>query len=160
MIDLHVHSTASDATCTPAELASLAAESGVTALALTDHDTVSGLSEARHAFSRLGLRLIPEIELEGESSRSAFPILGLELTESPHERVGGSSACKALGRPRTLGMTITELERQIPRWKEHGLFVAAGPDFHGPTRTDRTLGHTASGVEIDERFLEWLEPDR
>src|SRR2546425_4044411 len=46
MIDLHTHSTASDGTLTPEELVDLAAEKGLRAIALTDHDTVGGISAA------------------------------------------------------------------------------------------------------------------
>ncbi|MFR8778280.1 MAG: PHP domain-containing protein [Enterocloster sp.] len=46
LIDLHVHSTASDGSFTPAEVTALAREAGLTAIALTDHDTVSGVGEA------------------------------------------------------------------------------------------------------------------
>lgn len=46
MVDLHVHSTRSDGTCTPTELVDYAVKKGLTAFALTDHDTVDGLDEA------------------------------------------------------------------------------------------------------------------
>ena len=42
-VDLHLHSTASDGSCTPSELVALAEKLGLAAIALTDHDTVSGL---------------------------------------------------------------------------------------------------------------------
>ena len=46
LIDLHVHSTASDGTLTPTEVTKLALQCGLTAYALTDHDTVDGVAEA------------------------------------------------------------------------------------------------------------------
>ena len=51
MIDLHVHSTASDGTFTPAQLVALAEKSGVCAFALTDHDSTDGIEEALDACS-------------------------------------------------------------------------------------------------------------
>ncbi|MCB0995341.1 MAG: PHP domain-containing protein, partial [Acidimicrobiales bacterium] len=48
-VDLHCHSTASDGTLSPASVVALAAEQGVTTLALTDHDTIDGVAEAVHA---------------------------------------------------------------------------------------------------------------
>lgn len=45
-IDLHVHSTASDGTCSPSELVELAIQKGLRAFALTDHDTTDGIDEA------------------------------------------------------------------------------------------------------------------
>ena len=48
-VDLHVHSTKSDGTFTPTELVNYALEKGLTAFALTDHDTVDGIDEALEA---------------------------------------------------------------------------------------------------------------
>lgn len=62
-IDLHCHSTASDGDLSPTELIHRARDKGVTALALTDHDTLSGLSEARIAAEHVGLHLIPGMEV-------------------------------------------------------------------------------------------------
>lgn len=55
--DLHTHSSASDGQYAPAELARLAKERGLEALALTDHDTLDGLDEAAQAGAALGLRI-------------------------------------------------------------------------------------------------------
>lgn len=63
MIDLHTHTTASDGACRPAELVARAARTGITVLAVTDHDTCAGLSRtARHA-QRAGLAFVPGIEI-------------------------------------------------------------------------------------------------
>lgn len=68
MIDLHTHSTASDGTLTPAELVAYAHSKGLSAIALTDHDTVAGIPAAVAAASRItGFELIPGIELSVES---------------------------------------------------------------------------------------------
>ncbi|MDR2499806.1 MAG: PHP domain-containing protein [Treponema sp.] len=64
MIDLHTHSTASDGSFQPAELIRAAADKGLRALALTDHDTVDGLAGAGAEAERRGLWFIPGIELE------------------------------------------------------------------------------------------------
>lgn len=63
MIDLHTHSTASDGTLTPTELVDLAAEKGLRAIALTDHDTVAGIEEALRRGKTVGVHVIPGIEL-------------------------------------------------------------------------------------------------
>ena len=62
-IDLHVHSTASDGTFTPMELVAEAKRCGLAAFALTDHDTVDGVSEALAAGKASGLEVIPGVEL-------------------------------------------------------------------------------------------------
>jgi predicted metal-dependent phosphoesterase TrpH len=62
-IDLHAHTTFSDGTFTPAELVELALERGLTTLAVTDHDSTEGLSEAFQAADETGLEIVPGTEL-------------------------------------------------------------------------------------------------
>jgi len=62
-IDLHVHTTASDGTCTPREAVSLAAEAGLKAVAVTDHDTAEAHPEARIAAQALGIEFVPGVEI-------------------------------------------------------------------------------------------------
>ncbi|REJ32317.1 MAG: PHP domain-containing protein, partial [Bacillota bacterium] len=61
-IDLHVHSNASDGTLSPAAVVEAARAAGVTALALTDHDTMDGVSEAMAAAEALGLELVRDVD--------------------------------------------------------------------------------------------------
>lgn len=83
MIDLHVHTTASDGTYTPAQAAALACELGLTALAVTDHDTVSGYAEAAAAGRELGIEVVPGIEISTKYG-GAVHILGYYIDpESP-----------------------------------------------------------------------------
>jgi len=58
MVDLHTHSTASDGTFTPAELAAAVKKAGISAFALTDHDILSGLDEAAAEAKRQGIIFI------------------------------------------------------------------------------------------------------
>ncbi len=81
MIDLHSHSRASDGTLSPSELIKLAAQEGLKALALTDHDTLDGLEEAEKAASQHNIIFIPGIELEIEHRPGEFHLLGLGLTK-------------------------------------------------------------------------------
>lgn len=76
IFDLHVHSTASDGQYQPAELMRLAAERGISTLALTDHDSIDGLDEARAEADRLGLRFIPGVELSVDFPNGEMHILG------------------------------------------------------------------------------------
>jgi 3',5'-nucleoside bisphosphate phosphatase len=63
MIELQSHSTVSDGQLPPAEVVQKAAEAGVTTLALTDHDAIAGVAEAQEAAVRLGVELVPAIEM-------------------------------------------------------------------------------------------------
>lgn len=68
-VDLHTHSTASDGTLSPTALIQAAAQAGLTALALTDHDTVAGCEEARRAAHEAGIDFLPGIEISCEFPR-------------------------------------------------------------------------------------------
>lgn len=75
LIDLHTHSTCSDGSMTPAELVKHAAQNGLAAIALTDHDTVSGVEEAVEAGERYGVEVVPAIEFSVKSKTETH-ILG------------------------------------------------------------------------------------
>ena len=75
-IDLHTHSTASDGTLSPTELADMAKETGVTAAALTDHDTVDGVSEFLTACKERGIEGIAGVEMSAKY-RKEMHIVGL-----------------------------------------------------------------------------------
>jgi predicted metal-dependent phosphoesterase TrpH len=77
MIDLHSHSTASDGSMAPAELAAYAAEKGLAAFALTDHDTIEGVEEAFEAGKRYGIEVIPGIETTTVADGCDVHIVGL-----------------------------------------------------------------------------------
>ena len=85
MIDLHVHSTASDGSHSPAEIVRLASAMRLKAVALTDHDTVAGLEEFMNTAPEFpGVELIPGIELaamEEQEARQNCHIVGLFLNE-------------------------------------------------------------------------------
>ena len=66
IVDLHTHTTASDGTLTPAELVRLAAGEGLVGVAVTDHDTVDGVAEAAAMGERLGVKVIPGVEISLE----------------------------------------------------------------------------------------------
>ncbi len=65
-IDLHSHSTASDGTLAPAEVARLAQRAGLSGWALTDHDTIGGVAEAAAESAVLGIDFLPGIEISAE----------------------------------------------------------------------------------------------
>ena len=79
MIDLHTHSTASDGTFSPAELAAEAHKAGLSLFALTDHDTVAGVAEAQQAGEALGIRVLPGIEISVEWQPGELHLLGLGI---------------------------------------------------------------------------------
>lgn len=74
--DLHVHTTASDGVLTPAQVVEEAARVGLSAIGISDHDTVAGLEEGMAAGKRLGVEVIPAIELSTDHGLFEIHILG------------------------------------------------------------------------------------
>lgn len=79
LIDLHVHSTCSDGTLTPTQLAEYAVQKGLSAFALTDHDCISGIPEALTAAHRLDIEVVPGIEFSTVRNGQDIHILGLDI---------------------------------------------------------------------------------
>lgn len=117
--DLHSHSTRSDGTLEPAAVVELAAAAGLSALALTDHDTTAGWDEAAAACGRVGVAFVPGIELSTEIDERSVHILGYwpaaddpalvaECARLRDERA--DRAAKTVDKLAALGVAI-ELER-------------------------------------------------
>lgn len=82
MIDLHCHSTASDGLLVPAEVVRTAAEAGLSAIALTDHDTTAGLREAQRVGKTLGVRVVGGCEFSVAVEWGEMHLLGYFI---PHD---------------------------------------------------------------------------
>lgn len=80
--DLHLHTTSSDGVYSPSEVVEKAAQKGVTVIAITDHDTLDGISEAIEAGRKLGIEVIPGIELSTKYKGKTIDILGFNIQES------------------------------------------------------------------------------
>lgn len=115
-VDLHTHSTASDGSDPPEDLIELAIEAGVSALALTDHDTQEGLAAAGSAAFGTNLELIPGVELSLNFDRGGMHliVLWLESGYGPlQDRLAGLQAGRGtrnleiVDRLEDLGMPLT-----------------------------------------------------
>lgn len=84
-IDLHVHSTYSDGTCTPTELISLAREAGLGAIAITDHDSIGGIPEAIRAAENTEIEVVPGVELSCDFDGKEVHMLGLFISPEDKE---------------------------------------------------------------------------
>src|SRR2546426_498910 len=155
--DLHTHTLHSDGALAPAALVDLAASRGVSALAVTDHDTLDGLPAARRRGGERGLEVIPGIELsvqeEGRDGHllGSFVSRGEALVEGvrllrlagavPVMAHPGSSGCDdllpSLRRAGVLGLEVwhpthsaEEVRRYLRAAHRHGLLPTGGSDFH------------------------------
>ena len=90
--DLHCHSNVSDGTLSPAALAARAHANGVDVWALTDHDELGGITEAREAAGDLGLRFVAGVEISITWAGKTVHIVGLGIDEThPDLREGLAS---------------------------------------------------------------------
>ena len=117
-IDLHTHSNASDGSMAPAEVVRHAKAAGLSAIALTDHDTTDGLAEAQEEAARAGLELVCGIELSADYETEmhilgyfidpSSPALAAELAELKRFRAERNRAM--LARLRELGFDLGDEE--------------------------------------------------
>ncbi len=155
MIDLHSHSHASDGQLAPAELVRLAHQQGVTSLALTDHDTVAGIAEARSAAMELGIELVPGIEVSATSDKREVHILG-HFVDPENARLA------AFG-DRMRGERIDRMEQMLRKLDQLGvrLTMQQVQPFSGGYNLGRphlaralvAYGHCHSVREAFDRFL-------
>ncbi|HCE42905.1 MAG TPA: phosphoesterase [Lentisphaeria bacterium] len=111
-IDLHTHSTASDGTSSPSQLLSLASGKGLGAIALTDHDTVSGLGEFLGAAGKYpDIKLVPGVEMSVKHYDFSIHILGLFI--DPGTAVLEKMLCEVRkGRNERNDLIALKLEKQ------------------------------------------------
>lgn len=80
MIDLHVHTTASDGQFSPSQIIQMAVDKGLSRIAITDHDTAAGLEEAKAAAQELKINFLAGTELNISFPTGEFHLLGLGFT--------------------------------------------------------------------------------
>jgi len=131
-VDLHTHSTASDGSLAPAELVALAARSGLGTLALTDHDTVAGLEEARGAAGALGVRLVDGVELGTVDQRGRIDILGYFVDPEDLAFLGLLDAIREARDRRAEGMVARLNALGVPITIEAVRAFASGPTVARP----------------------------
>ena len=95
MIDLHLHTSASDGKLRPADLVARTRAAGLTTISITDHDTTGGLDEARAAAAPLGVRVIEGIEITAVEAGRDTHVLGYGFDPS------NDALCRFLARQRT-----------------------------------------------------------
>jgi len=159
-VDLHTHSSRSDGTDTPAELVRKAAESGLTGVALTDHDATEGWAEAQDAADEVGIRLIKGIEISTVFEGVSVHLLGYEFDPTHPELVGELD--------RVITSRTERLPRLLDRLGEHGIEInaeevlAVAGDAAAWGRPHVADAMIAKGYIADreEAFRDWLVPGK
>lgn len=155
-IDLHIHTTASDGRSTPAEVVRRAAGLGMTAIAITDHDTVEGIEEAiTEARQHPGLLVIPGLELGADVPRGEMHILGYFVDHNSRE------LCRTLETLRN--SRANRGQRMVSKLRGHGihldweyvLAVADGASIGRPHLAQAMLeqGYISCVQEAFDRYI-------
>ena len=109
--DLHNHSTSSDGLLSPTELIELASRTGADAIALTDHDTTTGLAEAAEAARVAGIGFVPGVEVSVTWGETVLHVVGLQIDPESAELRQGLDSIRAgrLGRAKRIGDALARL---------------------------------------------------
>lgn len=152
-LDLHLHSTASDGSVSPAGVAAAAAAAGLDIIALTDHDTVAGVQAARDAGRDLAVEVIPGVEMSSTFQGHEVHILGYFVDPTHPAMVGHDERAGSLREARIRGM-LERLEDQGVRVPMEAVLEAAGPERHSLGRPHLARALQAAGYveSVPEAF--------
>jgi predicted metal-dependent phosphoesterase TrpH len=158
--DLHCHSTVSDGALAPTELARRAAARGVQVLALTDHDELGGLAEARAAAEAAGIGFIDGVEISVTWRGGTVHIVGLRVDPGSAELVAGLESLRAgrLGRAQAMAESLAAAG--IAGALEGALRHARNPALIGRTHFARYLTDIGVVAETRAAFKRYLTPGR
>jgi predicted metal-dependent phosphoesterase TrpH len=159
-IDLHTHSTASDGLYTPAELVQKAYEAHLKTIGLADHDSVSGLADAILAGERLGIEVIPAVEINTDlrERRGEAHVLGYFVDYLQAEF---QESLRVLREARS-----ARGERMVDKLRQQGVAIswdrvrelAAGSV--GRPHVARALIEAGYADDVSDAFAKWIAPGR
>ena len=154
--DLHSHSSVSDGLLPPAEVAALAAKSGVELWALTDHDEVGGIAAARAAATGLGMRFVAGVEISITYAGETVHIVGLGIDETNEQLRQGLAATRS-GRDARGREIAAQLARAgIPDAYEGALKYVGNPDLMSRTHFARYIVEVGACHNIPDVFKKYL----
>jgi predicted metal-dependent phosphoesterase TrpH len=137
--DLHCHSNVSDGVLAPASLAARAKARGVDVWALTDHDEVRGIAEARAAAAALDLPFVPGVEVSITWAGQTVHIVGLQVDERNPVLLAGLASTRSGRELRAREMAEQLAAAGIPDAYEGALAYAGNPDLISRTHFARYL---------------------
>lgn len=158
LVDLHVHSNASDGSLSPTQVVNLAEEARLTAIALTDHDTVSGIDEALRAAEPLGVTVIPGVELSCIYMEKEIHILGLFIDHRNPDLLSFLSGASKKRAERN--------EAMLEAFRKDGFLITMDDLLCGNPHTIITRAHFARALlkrgyvsSVDQAFRKYLNPE-
>jgi len=153
-VDLHTHTTASDGVLPPEQVVDAAAAAGLRAIAITDHDTVDGVARAEIAGARLGIRIIPGVELSATVGEHEAHILALGVSRLDRvaERLAALRTMR-VGRAQLIVEKLNALG--VPITFEEVLTASAGGAVGRP-HVARVLVERGFATDLRDAFYKYL----
>lgn len=154
-VDLHVHTSHSDGTYTPAQVVDLARRAGLSALAITDHDTLGGISQAQATAARSGVEIVTGVEITAEYRQRELHLLGYFVALDHAEL---TAALADIRRHR-----VERFREMIERLRGRGVsldgeqqHVKGSPDALGRRHLAEMLVRARRVATVREAFLRYL----
>lgn len=155
-VDLHCHSNVSDGVLSPAAVAARARAHGVDIWALTDHDEIGGIAEARDAARSLGMRYVTGVEISVSWAAQTVHIVGLQFDETNQDLVRGLAHTRS-GRERRAREMAEQLAKAgIPHAFEGALKYVGNPDLISRTHFARYIVERGICQDVGEVFRNYL----
>jgi predicted metal-dependent phosphoesterase TrpH len=154
--DLHCHSNVSDGVLAPASLAARAKAHGVDVWALTDHDEVGGIAEARAAAGDLGLAFVPGVEISITWAGQTVHIIGLHVDERNAELLQGLARTRSGRELRAREIAGQLAAAGIPDAYEGALSYAGNPDLISRTHFARYIIDRGVCRDVSSVFRHYL----
>lgn len=162
MIDLHLHTTASDGRCTPLELVEQAAAAGLTVMAATDHDTTASVDEVRALAAQRGIEAIPGIEITAVEDGRDIHVLGYFLNPSGPAFMAFLAGQRRTRVDRVQAIAARLADLGVPVDLSAALAAVSGESRRAIGRPQVARAMVAAGhvSNTREAFDLWLGPDR
>jgi predicted metal-dependent phosphoesterase TrpH len=158
--DLHSHSTCSDGLLAPAEVVRRAASRGVDVLALTDHDELQGLTEARAAAAEAGIAFVDGTELSVSWEDHTLHVVGLDIDPDDADLAEGLATIRSGRDARARRIAAALAEAGVPDALEGARRYVTSERLISRTHFARFLVETGRVRDMGEAFKRYLAPGR
>ena len=159
-IDFHCHSEISDGLHSPREVVGFAAKNGVDVLALTDHDNLGGLAQAREAAHEHGIRFIDGVEVSVTWTSKTLHIVGVNIDPSDSALRAGLETIRSGRMQRAEKMAESLARVGIGGVLQGALSYAKNPDMIGRTHFARCLVEQGHVKDVKTVFKKYLVPGK
>ena len=158
LCDLHTHSTASDGSLTPTELIRAAEEAGLDAIALCDHNTVSGLQEFLQAAEGSSVEAVPACEFSSDYLGIDLHIIGMFIPEDQYDRIHAMLAETQAAKERSNLDLVANLAKDGYVIDYSALRAQAGDGFINRANIANALVEKGYVPSVKDAFSQLLSP--